>query len=329
MAEQKTVFGVEMTGFGGKLPRERYSNARLIRDFGVDSDPDWIREHTGIRYRHIAGEGEHVAALGYEAGLRALRYAGIEPPAQVDYMFVASSSADTYRSVSGAHPGMQKRLRKKGYNVTAGHDINLACTGFIRALLDGYHMFDNEGIDSALVVGTENLTKKVDFGDRGTSIVFADGAGAVLLQRTNSDSGLHGSWQETDSDEEEILYSNYGEPLYMEGPRVLKHAIPVMIKAGEMALAKAQENTGIMKEDIDYIVPHQANIRIIEPATKKLGFDRDQLIVDLDMHGNSSTASIPLALVKGVKQGKIKKGTNLLMPSFGGGMTYMAAVVTV
>ncbi len=374
MGKQTPVFGVEMTGFGKKLPKERYSNRRLIKDFGIDSTPEWIYDHTGIRYRHLASGGENVVTLGAEAGLRALRYAGVKSPAEIDYLYVASSTADTYRPINGAHPGIQKILRQKGYNPIASDDRNLACTGWVNALEAAYKRFDSDGIDSALVIATEALSKRVGFFDkvpqtvdalkaaygmskdsgsdidtelaiaiealieeqggeikidRGTAIVFGDAGAAAVLERTGSESGLHGWWQETDSDEEEILYANYGEHIYMDGPKVLKRASRIMVHIGNIALDRAEENTGITRDKIDWNVPHQANIRIIEPANEKLGFKPEQLIVDLDRHGNTSTASIPLALLRGIRDGKIKKGDNLLMPAFGGGMTAEALVVTV
>ncbi|HCM51813.1 TPA: hypothetical protein DIS56_01625 [Candidatus Saccharibacteria bacterium] len=375
MGKQTPVFEVEMVGFGQKLPRERYSNRRLIREFELDSTAKETFDLTGMRFRHLCTGGENVVTLGAEAGLRALRYAGIEAPAEIDYLFVASSTADTYRPINGAHPGIHKLLNEKGYHAVASDDRNLACTGFVNALEAGYKRFNTDGIDLALVVGTEALSKKIGFFDkppatidaleaayetskdsgieidpdlavaieallgelghrdkidRGTASVLADGSGAVVLARQpGSKSGMHGWWQETDSSEEEILYANSGEYVYMNGREVLKVARRVMVQIGNAALEKANENTGFKREQIDWVVPHQANIRIIEYANEKLGFKPEQLIVDLDRHGNTSTASIPLALRRAVVDGRIKKGDNILMPGFGGGMTYEALVLTV
>ncbi|MBI2589197.1 hypothetical protein HYW35_03285 [Candidatus Saccharibacteria bacterium] len=373
MGKQTPVFEVEMVGFGQKLPRERYSNRRLIREFGLDSTPKETYELTGMRFRYLCTGDENVVTLGAEAGLRALRYAGIKAPAEIDYLFVASSTADTYRPINGAHPGIHKLLNEKGYHAVASDDRNLACTGLVNALEAGYKRFNTDGIDLALVIGTEALSKKIGFFDkspetidaleaayetardeergidtdlavaieallsgytgkidRGTASVLGDGGGAVVLARQpGSESGMHGWWQETDSSQEEILYANSGEYVYMNGREVLKVARRVMVQIGNAALEKANENTGFKREQINWVVPHQANIRIIEYANEKLGFRRDQLVVDLDRHGNTSTASIPLALLRAVRDGRIKKGDNILMPSFGGGMTYEALVLTV
>lgn len=340
MAEQIPVFGVGLTGVGGAFPRRRFTNNQLINHYGIDSTSSWMYKNTGMKQRYLCGEGENVVTLGTEASLQALnsrklRSSYTKRPSIIDYLFVASSTADTYRPINGAHPGIQKGLRQKGYYPIASDDRNLACTGFVNALEAGYKRFITDGIDIALVVGTEALSKKVGFDDknipldRGTAIVFGDGAGAVVLERTGSESGLHGWWQETDSDEEEILYANDGEYIYMDGPKVLSRARRIMVHIGNTALEKAEENTGITRDKIDWVVPHQANIKIIEYANERLGFTRDQLIVDLDRHGNTSTASIPLALLRAVRDGRINKGDNLLMPSFGGGMTSEALVVTV
>ncbi len=325
-----------MTGIGEALPKERFTNKRLIEHYDIDTTPKWIFDHTGIRQRYICSEDENVVTLGTQACLQALRSRklrapGLKIPRSIDYLFVASSTADTYRPISGAHPGIQKGLREQGYDVIAGDDRNLACTGLVNALHAGYHRFLSDGIDTALAVGTEQLSKKTNYRkDRGTAIVFGDAASAVVLQRTaGSESGLYGWWQETDSDEEEILYANDGEYIYMDGPKVLKRAVRAMTYIGDMALQKAEENTGIKREEIKYIVPHQANVRIIYPAAERLGFDRDQVICTIGKHGNTSTASIGLALRTAVLDGRIKKGDNLLVDSFGGGMTMMGAVIQV
>src|SRR3989338_4615118 len=300
-----------MVGFGQKLPRERYSNRRLIREFELDSTAKETFDLTGMRFRHLCTGGENVVTLGAEAGLRALRYAGIEAPAEIDYLFVASSTADTYRPINGAHPGIHKLLNEKGYHAVASDDRNLACTGFVNALEAAYERSKDSGIeiDPDLAVAIEALLGELghrDKIDRGTASVLADGSGAVVLARQpGSKSGMHGWWQETDSSEEEILYANSGEYVYMNGREVLKVARRVMVQIGNAALEKANENTGFKREQIDWVVPHQANILIIEYANEKLGFKPEQLIVDLDRHGNTSTASISLALRRAVVDGRI------------------------
>lgn len=329
MGKQTPVFGVEMTGFGGALPQRSFTNEELIKEFSIKTDAD-IRKLTGIEKRYICYGSENVVTLGVEAGQKALESAGIRPPSEIDYIFVASSTADTYRPISGAHPSIQRELWDQGFHGIASDDRNLACTGFISALVAGYHKFNTDGIDTALVIGTDVMSLKTDYyHDFGTGIIFGDGAGAVVLQRTGSESGLHGWWQETDGREEDLIYADYGEPMHMEGPKVLRHAREAMVKIGQIALEKAEENTGITSDEIDWVVPHQANIRIIDYANDKLGFRKDQLIVDLDEHGNTSTASIPLALLKAVKDERIKRGSKLLVVGFGGGMTAMAGVIEV
>jgi 3-oxoacyl-[acyl-carrier-protein] synthase-3 len=194
MATQTPVRGVEIIGRGGiALPRLSVTNQELIDRYDLDSSDEWIRQKVGIERRHIIGPDESLVTLGVEAGHQALIGAGIEPPVDMDKLFLATSTSGTYREIPGAHPSIHRGLVERGYTFRSSGETNSACTGFVTALLDAYRYFAVDGIHNALVIGSDTLSKKTNYRDRSTGILFGDGAGAVVLQRNEqSTSGLVG-----------------------------------------------------------------------------------------------------------------------------------------
>ncbi|HXY17943.1 MAG TPA: beta-ketoacyl-ACP synthase 3 [Candidatus Nitrosopolaris sp.] len=321
MANQTPVLGVEIAGWGGALPAESLTNDELIARYSLDSSDAWIRERTGIERRSICSEDENLVALATDAGRRALESTGLTPPRTIDKLFLGSTTP--YRDVPGSHPAITRALGELGYSFTSSKESNTACTGFVTSLLDGYRSFAVDGIDSALVIGADTLSSITDYTDRSTAILFADGAGAVAMQRTDRDSGLLGWHEETDGTVEEILFCERGGSIQMDGQEVFKRAVKVMIKAGEIALEKSETDV----EALALTVPHQANLRIIELAGRKLGIPLHRMAVTINKHGNTSSASIPLALAEAADAGRIARGAKIMMVGFGAGMTAAAAVI--
>jgi 3-oxoacyl-[acyl-carrier-protein] synthase III len=322
--KQSPVLGVEISGLGSFLPETSYTNDELIEKHGWESSHEWIHTRTGIVSRHLAENGENVASMGTEAAKKALISAGVLPPAHIDNLFVGSTTSATYRLVAGSHPAIQRMLGYEGYHINTSDETNTACTSFVTALLNSYRHFAVDGIDRALVVGSDKLSEITDYSDRSTGILFADGAGAAVLNRTDRDSGLLGWYQETDGNYEDILYCEMGGFIKMDGPEVFKRAVLLVAKAGEIAM----HNAGVTPEDIAMTVPHQANVRIMEAAGRRLGIGLDRMHICIDKHGNTSSASIPLALNEAVSDGKLERGQKAMLIGFGAGMTAAAAVLS-
>ena len=320
MANQTPVLGVEIRGWGSAFPQESLTNDELIERFGLDSTDEWIKERTGIESRYISGENENVVSLSVEAGHRALEMAGVSRPYLVDKLILATTTS--YRKVPGSHPAIHRELGIAG---GASSELNTACTGFVTALIDGYRHFPVDGVDRMMVIGADTLSRITDSSDRGTAILFGDGAGAVILERGRKESGLLGWAEAVDGEAEELLYCELGEQEYirMDGREVFRRAIKVMTDMGELAL----DNAGLDVKEIALVVPHQANKRITDYAGKKLGVDEDRIMVSIDKHGNTSSASIPLALVEAINAGRLTHGDKILLVGFGAGMTAAAAVV--
>lgn len=316
-----------ITGVGGYLPSERVSNDEIAKL--VDTTHDWIVERTGIHGRRRAAPDEFTSDLATRAAERALAAAG-RTPADIDLIVVATTTPDlTFPATASI---VQHKL---GAPVAAAFDVQAVCSGFVFALsvADG---FVARGLARcALVIGAETMTRILDWTDRGTCILFGDGAGAVVVegiegQGTTADRGLLGFSLQCDGTKKELLYVDGGPSttgtvghLRMQGNAVFRQAVTHISEAVHAAAAAA----GVAVEDVDWFVPHQANQRILEGVAKKLAVSPERVISTVAEHANTSAASIPLALAAAVEDGRIKRGDLVLMEALGGGLTWGACVV--
>jgi 3-oxoacyl-[acyl-carrier-protein] synthase-3 len=313
-----------ITGTGSYLPARMVDNDEFARR--LETSDAWIRERTGIARRHIAEPTQASSDLALEAGKRALDAAGIGA-SEIDLIVVATSTPD-YIFPSTACL-LQAKLGVKG---CAAFDVQAVCTGFIYALATADSFIRTGMNKKALVVGAEVFSRILDWNDRGTCVLFGDGAGAVVLS-ADSKPGIHASRLHADGSQAEMLsvpgnVSNgklIGSPfLQMNGQGVFKFAVKVLEDSARETVAAA----GMTLEEIDWLIPHQANLRILEATARKLGLPRDKLVVTVDHHGNTSAASVPLALDEFVRAGKIRPGHRLLLQGVGGGFTWGSALVT-
>ena len=316
-----------VTGVGGYLPEEIVTNADLAKT--VDTSDEWIVERTGIRQRHRAAEGQFTSDLATEAALKALAAAG-RTAGDVDLIIVATTTPDlTFPSVATM---VQAKI---GAPVGIAFDIQAVCSGFVYALsvADG---FVARGLAKcALVIGAETMTRLMDWHDRGTCVLFGDGAGAVLLEGqmgegATSDRGMLGFSLRADGTKRDLLYVDGGPSttgttgkLRMAGNQVFRHAVVNISEAVEASAAVA----GVSIAQIDWFVPHQANQRILEGVARRIGLDEHKVISTVAIHANTSAASIPLALAHGIDDGRIKRGDLLLLEAMGGGLTWGACVL--
>jgi len=316
-----------ITGVGGYLPEEVVTNDDLAKI--VDTTDEWIVERTGIRKRHRIAEGQGTSDLAVEAAKKALAAAG-RTAADVDMIIVATTTPDLVFPATAALV-----QRKLGVPVGAAFDVQAVCSGFVYALsiADG---FVARGLSRcALVIGAEAMTKLLDWSDRGTCVLFGDGAGAVVLEPvegegTTADRGLLGFSLRSDGTKQDLLYADGGPSttntvgrLRMLGNQVFKHAVVNIAEA----ITLAADSAGIDVADVDWFIPHQANQRILNGVASRLGLDESKVISTVAEHANTSAASIPLALATAVEDGRIKKGQLLLMEAMGGGLTWGACVV--
>ncbi|HEB98097.1 MAG TPA: ketoacyl-ACP synthase III [Thiotrichales bacterium] len=310
-----------ITGTGGYLPEKVLTNQDLERM--VDTSDQWIRERTGIEKRHIAADGETTCDLAEQAARRALEAAG-RGPADVDLVVVATTTPD--RVFPSTACLLQQRLDIHG---CAAFDVQAVCTGFVYALGIAEKFVRTGSARCALVVGAETLSRIVDWTDRSTCVLFGDGAGAVVLEAAD-EPGIISTHLHADGSYESLLTvpagisSGYervkaGEAyMQMKGNEVFKMAVNTLGRIVDETL----EASGLEKSDIDWLVPHQANIRIINATARKLGMSTDHVVVTVDQHGNTSAASVPLALDVAVRDGRIRQGETVLMEAFGGGFTW-------
>ena len=317
-----------ITGTGSYLPPRKLSNADLVAELaatGLETSDDWIVERTGIRARHFVADGVFSSDLAFEAAKNALQAANRKAQ-DVDLIIVATSTPDM------VFPSTACILQNKlGANGGIAFDLQAVCTGFVYALSVADSMIKTGAAKCALVVGSEVFSRILDFKDRTTCVLFGDGAGAVLLEASDTP-GILASDLHADGKHVGILCvpghvaggSVTGDPvLKMDGQAVFKLAVGVLEDAARAALTKA----GKTENDIDWMIPHQANIRIMQSTAKKLKRPMDKVIVTVDQHGNTSAASIPLALDYGVRSGKIKPGQTLLLEGVGGGFTWGAVIL--
>lgn len=317
-----------ITGTGSYLPPRRLSNADLVAELaaqGIETSDDWIVERTGIRARHFAAPEVCSSDLGLEAARHALAAAGLQPQ-DIDLIIVATSTPDM------VFPSTACILQNKlGANGCAAFDVQAVCSGFVYALTIADAMIKSGAARKALVVGAEVFSRILDFTDRTTCVLFGDGAGAVILEASETP-GILASDLHADGKHVGILCvpghvsggQVLGDPLLkMDGQAVFKLAVGVLEQAARATLAKA----GKAEADIDWLIPHQANIRIMQSTARKLKLSMDKVIVTVDQHGNTSAASIPLALDAGVRSGRIVPGQLLMLEGVGGGFTWGAVLL--
>jgi len=313
-----------IVGTGSYLPPRVMTNAEFAAR--LDTSDAWIRERTGIEQRHIAAEAQTSSDLALEASRAALAAAGMQA-ADVDLMIVATSTPDFI------FPSTACLLQAKlGVAGCAAFDLQAVCSGFVYALATADNFIRAGTHKSALVVGAEVFSRILDWNDRGTCVLFGDGAGAVVLAAA-AKPGLHASVLRADGSQAGILSvpgnvcggKIVGSPfLQMQGSQVFKFAVKVLDEVARETAAAA----GMRLEDIDWLIPHQANVRILEATAKRLGLPRDKLVVTVDHHGNTSAASVPLALDEYVRAGKIRRGHRVMMQGVGGGFTWGATLAT-
>ncbi|WVT74436.1 beta-ketoacyl-ACP synthase III [Sinorhizobium chiapasense] len=309
-------------GFGAALPKRVVTNQEL--ESKVDTSDEWIVQRTGIRQRYIAGEGETTASLGEGAARAALANAGLTPD-DIDVIILATSTPDNTFPATAVN--IQDRL---GMHHGAAFDLQAVCSGFVYAVTTADAYIRGGLAKRVLVIGSETFSRILDWTDRTTCVLFGDGAGAIILEAeegegTNADRGVLTAKLRSDGAHRDKLYVDGGPSttgtvghLKMEGREVFKHAVGMITDVIEAAF----EATGTTAEDLDWLVPHQANRRIIDGSAKKLGIPLDKVVVTVDLHGNTSAASIPLALNAAASDGRIKKGDLVLLEAMGGGFTW-------
>lgn len=310
-----------IAGTGGYLPELVLDNDALAARYGLETSDAWIRERTGIRQRHLAAPGEQASDMGAKAALAALEQAGL-PAEVVDGIIVATATPDA------VFPSTAARLQSKlGITTGFAFDMAAACTGFVYALSVADAMIRAGQARNVLVVGAEVFSRILDWSDRGTCVLFGDGAGAVLLRAANGEDaqgrGILSCHLHADGRHGDILQVE-GTPglLRMTGKEVFRHAVSKLASVVDEALAA----NGLDKGDVAWLVPHQANLRIIEAMGRKLGLPQERVVVAVDRHANTSAASIPLALAEATRDGRITRGDLVLMEAIGGGLTWGAAL---
>ena len=314
-------------GCGAYLPAKILTNDDLARI--VDTSDDWITERTGIKARHVAAPSEKTSDLGLAAAIDALNNAGIEP-SSIDIIVLATSTPDqTFPATAAAI--------QAGLGITGGFafDVQAVCSGFVYALTVADNFLRLGQAKRALVIGAETFSRILDWEDRGTCVLFGDGAGAVILEAQAAGDpakarGIIGSLLRSDGRHRDKLYVDGGPSstqtvghLRMQGKEVFRFAVNAIAEVVESAIAAHN----LKPEDIDWFVPHQANKRILDGTAKKVGIPPEKVVITLDRHGNTSAASIPLALVTAVRDGRIKKGDLVLLEAMGGGFTWGANLI--
>ena len=322
-----TVMRSVVLGHGAYLPERVLTNAELAKM--VDTSDEWIVQRTGIKERHIAADGEFTSHLGLKAAQAALANAGIDAQS-IDLIVLATSTPDnTFPATAVA---IQNGL---GISHGAAFDLQAVCSGFIFALATADNFLKSGAFKRALVIGAETFSRILDWNDRGTCVLFGDGAGAVVLEAqqqpgTTADRGILTTHLRSDGRHKDKLFVDGGPSstqtvghLRMEGREVFKHAVGMITDV----IVDAFEATGTTAEDVDWLVPHQANKRIIDASAKKLHIAPQKVVLTVDRHGNTSAASIPLALAAAVDDGRIKTNDLLVLEAMGGGFTWGSALL--
>ena len=302
--------GLVVTGWGTAVPSRVVTNAELSAT--LDTSDDWIVERTGIKERRV---GSTTSALAIEAGRAALDVAGLTG-SDIDLVILATTTGD--RIVPATSPTVQDALGISG----GAMDLNAACSGFVYGLVTASGLLAT-GLRRILLIGAETLSKITDWTDRSNAILFGDGAGALVLEATDGPGDLLGWDLGSDGSATNILRCEHGSTIEMDGKEVFRRAVRVMVESSNLALERA----GVSIDDIDLVVPHQANLRIIQAACQRLGVSEERAAVVIDRYGNTSSASIPLALVDSLESGRVSSGDLLLLTGFGAGMTWASAVL--
>jgi len=309
-------------GTGSALPKRRVSNAELAAQ--VDTSDEWITERTGIKFRHIAGPDETTATLGAEAARNALDAAGMTE-ADIDLIIVATCTPD--QTFPAAATKVQHIL---GHHGGVAFDVAAVCSGFLYGFSVAESMIRAGSAKNALVIGAETMTRLLDWEDRGTCVLFGDGAGAVVLSGEVGERGVLATQLHADGRHNELLYVDGGPSttgtvgkLRMQGREVFRHAVTNLASVMHEVLEQAE----LEPADIDWVVPHQANARIIDATVKKLGLPAERVILTVSEHANTSAASVPLALDVAVRDGRIKADDVVVLEAMGGGFTWGASVV--
>lgn len=304
------VRGAVITGWGTALPPKTVTNHDLEQY--LDTSDEWIVERTGISERHVGGT---TAGLSIEAGRLAMAMSGLEP-GDIDALVLATTTPD--RTVPATSATVQVEL---GLSCGA-FDVNAACSGWVYALVNAHGLIAM-GAEKILVIGTDSLSRITDWDDRNTAVLFADGSGAVVLEAVDGPGQLLAWDLDADGSAERLLYADVGGYINMDGKEVFRRAVRIMVDSA----IKSLEHAGVGIDDIALVVPHQANTRIITAACKRLGIPMERASVVLDRTGNTSSASIPLALADALDRGRVSDGDHVLLVGFGAGMTAASAVV--
>ncbi|MCX7619925.1 MAG: ketoacyl-ACP synthase III [Acidimicrobiales bacterium] len=302
--------GAKIVGWGAALPDKTITNADL--EARLDTSDAWITERTGIKERRIGGT---TAGLATEAGRRALERAGLEP-SDIDLIILATTTPD--KAIPHSAATVQDQLRVSG----GALDLNAACSGFVYALVTAHGLI-GLGYERILVIGADTLSRVTDWDDRNTAVLFADGAGAVVLQATNGPGQLLGFDLGSDGSARHLLYADIGGFMQMDGREVFRRAVRVTVESALASMTRAD----VTADDIALLIPHQANIRIIDAVCQRLGIPLDRTVNVLERTGNTSAASIPLALVDAADSGRLKKGDLVMLAGFGAGMSWASAVL--
>ncbi len=324
------VLRAVIAGTGSALPRRRVTNAELAET--VDTSDEWIVERTGIRARHIAADDETTATLATDAARKALEAAGMEP-SEIGLIVLATATPDQTFPASATK--VQAAL---GINDCVAFDVQAVCSGFLYALSVAESMMRGGGPKAALIIGSETFSRILDWEDRATCVLFGDGAGAVVLRAETSAAdpadqearGVLSARLHADGRHNELLYVDGGPSttgtvgkVRMKGREVFRHAVVNLATV----LGEVLTEVGLAPNDIDWLVPHQANARILDATARKLGLPAERVVVTVDEHANTSAASVPLALDAAVRDGRIQRGQLLVLEAMGGGFTWGAAVV--
>lgn len=305
-----SAIGARFTGWGRALPSKVLTNHDL--EAMVETSDQWIRERTGIERRHVGGT---TSGLSIESGRRALEMAGVDP-LEIDALVLATTTPD--RTVPATSATVQHALGLK----CGAFDVNAACSGFVYATVVAHGLIAM-GSKKILLIGTDTLARITDWSDRNTAILFADGSGAAVLEATEGPGQLLGWDIDADGSAEELLYCNVGGTIQMDGKEVFRRAVRIMVDSGR----KSMDVAGVGPDDIALVVPHQANIRIISAACERLGIPLERAAVTIRETGNTSSASIPMALFDAADSGRLNKGDLVLLVGFGAGMTAASAIV--
>ena len=311
-----------VAGVGSALPKRRVDNEELAQT--VDTSDQWIVERTGIRSRYVAGEGETTATLARDAALKALENAGLTPD---DIGLIVLATATPDQTFPSSATKVQAML---GIDDCIAFDVHAVCTGFLYALTVADSMLRSGTAKSALVIGAETFSRILDWEDRATCVLFGDGAGALVLEAEAGDRGILATRLHADGRHNDLLFVDGGPSttgtvgkLRMKGREVFRHAVVNLADV----MTEVLDAAGLEADDVDWVVPHQANARILDATARKLGLPAEKVVVTVDSHANTSAASVPLALDAAVRDGRIKRGDLVVLEAMGGGFTWGAAAL--